>query len=312
MIGPKAIVLAALVGGLLSSDAAAGFMSDDNFPKAPSADGLGAYTGGGPLTNADMAAAAFAIRGFSCTSWDPAYGMTCRGKLAASVYPEEIAIIIPVRYRVRAKADVLLHLHGFTDRSFTAILNDYKFEQLLADSGRDVIMVIPYSTGQCTTYINNFKSQDSFRKFLDAVGDLLNFAGLSSSSDIASLIGSGHSGAFEPIDYILKHTDMSEVYLFDSMYGFQDDFADYASGLLHRFISAFMPGGKTETANFLAWKKLHPEVPQGAAAWKAFRSSLLPVSPSTSEVKTVQTGFLQSDQDHSLTVTKYFALFLKR
>ncbi len=188
--------------------------------------------------------ATFTAQGFTCSAFNPRTGILCKARAGVVPgYSEEVAVIIPAHFVPGERANIFTHIHGDnkTGIGFDKFLQKYKFEDMLADSGRNSIMIVPFSHSDKTSG-NHQDLADSkkYRKFMGAITGSIQKAQLARYSTPAAIAISGHSGAFLPIAQMLEHecADAAEVcysrltnelHLLDATYGqYNDRFAKFA------------------------------------------------------------------------------------
>lgn len=157
------------------------------------------------VTNRDLQLVArFAKLGFSQVS--AARGLRFVGRIPG--YPRPVSIFVPPGFRPSPKTEVILHLHGFTRGRPVEqeVFKRYRFGKMLADSGRNAILVVPHSDDRVSTYNRAFRDDPrGLQRFMDQVMLGLNRAGLNSGKSdrpvelLSGLILTGHSGAFRPL-----------------------------------------------------------------------------------------------------------------
>ena len=143
-----------------------------------------------------------------------------------------VAVFVPRHFRMRGnRVDTILHFHGHKNTVAKA-LRVYQLREQVYDSRQNAILVVPQGP---------INTRDSSGGKLDQPGGLLRFltelrqtlqtraAGralsrrqrLSRRARIGTLVVSAHSGGYRVTARCLTHGgyEVSEVYLFDSLYG---------------------------------------------------------------------------------------------
>lgn len=267
-----------------------------------------------------------ALIGFVCTTPDPQLGFHCRGHLDKRVYSEEVALFVPARFAAASPTsgnEMIVHFHGHhTYReelkridTFDDVLDEFKFDEMLAASGRESILVVPSSQGTCETFREELSTAKRFRKFIATLGKLLVNAGITQTAEPTRLVLTGHSGAHAPISSLLASglaEQVDEVLLFDALY--VNHLPREARALAafaarapeKRFVAAYIDGSTTPGTR-LVWSLL-PAKLRGAS----FEGDVLDSDPLPGDLAVARPVFVRSDQEHWRTVNKYFPLFLRR
>lgn len=151
-----------------------------------------------------------------------------------------VIVFVPHYFRIRAdyKIDVVMHLHGYRDTADAAMKRHQLREQLF-DSKQNAIIVFPQ--GPVNAESMDYGKLDQPRGLLALLTELrktlqtprvqakLGPAGIPNRARIGTLVMSAHSGGFKGVSNCLAHGgwDVSEVYLFDALYGQTGIFRDW-------------------------------------------------------------------------------------
>ncbi len=178
-----------------------------------------------------------------------------------SSYPEVVHVFIPKNLDPSQPINLNIHFHGHNIEGwdhFDKKFGDYG--DFLAKSNKNSILVIPASTGKCTTYDQFFHSPQNGFKFLNETKLLflpIKFGGISFS---------GHSGAYRVLNTIFGYDKLEDnlklpvigVGLFDATYGSTANIEDFAinklkNGRSFLFYDSYVSGPKA-TAEALSVK----------------------------------------------------------
>ncbi|MBI3555315.1 MAG: hypothetical protein HY074_03495, partial [Deltaproteobacteria bacterium] len=242
-----------------------------------------------------------------------------------------VVIFIPLHFRAHKRVDVILHLHGWVEDGETIddTIRKFKFAEVLGDSRRNAILVVPRSSGHCETFKKQLTHFHVFNNFMDHVLRLLVDVRLAESLELGDLTLTGHSGSYSTLEAIVSHKcesaprsgcyagHVKELFLFDCLYDSGEGFVKFAKeSPPFRFASVFIPLKKkngdwkwTAAGNHALWSALNPNADDST-----FLASTL--APDTSPEQIAQAAakgptFMQSDVGHDMTFNKYFPRLLR-
>jgi hypothetical protein len=212
----------------------------------------------------------------------------CVGRLPGA-YPEPVAFVLPSS--APSPGRYILHLVGNAepDVDFEKdVLARFHFDQLLDESGRSEIMILPANRGprqsQRDVFMCHYQTvrdlklsgaaldhcraaaEKRFDRFMAAAVGVLRKVGLAKTDKVERLVLSGHSGAYAPMAAILRNPAwrgrVREAYCYDCMYGEEDVFAEFArrGG---RLLAAALKGERTELGDFRIWSTFHSKELRG-------------------------------------------------
>jgi len=132
-----------------------------------------------------------------------------------------VLVFIPKKFQANKKIDIVFYFHGWYSTVDSALVQFHLIEQFV-QSGKNAILVLPElarnapdSRGGKLEEMNAFRSlTDSVFKYLQKQPNLENVR-------LGNIILAGHSEAYRTISYIIFYGGLpiSEVYLFDGLYG---------------------------------------------------------------------------------------------
>ncbi|HEX7632493.1 MAG TPA: hypothetical protein VF388_10190 [Lacunisphaera sp.] len=185
-----------------------------------------------------------------------AEGHTYNGKLypAAEHYADNtVAIFIPKGFRETDHIDFVVHFHGWNNTVAGTLETFHLAEQLVA-SGKNAILVVPEGPHNAPdSFGGKLEDTDGFALFMEEVIATLRardaFKGKNFS--VGRIILSGHSGGYHVIAGILDRggldRNISEVWLFDALYGQTDSFVKWTErSLSGRLIDLYTDHGGTK------------------------------------------------------------------
>jgi hypothetical protein len=193
-------------------------------------------------------------------------GVTLTLQLGSAPFPfpskrwkdDTVLVFVPHHHRVIRKdkrVDMVVHFHGHNTTAREAMENHQLREQL-ADSKQNAILAIPQlpvdsgtgHPGKLTEKGGLVRMLTDIRKALQTkkVRKALGRARLHRRSRIGTLILSAHSGGYWAAAECLDHGgfEVSEVYLFDSLYGNLDEFYTWLMEADDHKLIAYYSGGK--------------------------------------------------------------------
>lgn len=273
---------------------------------------------------------------FKCNSNNTsAFGMVCVGKIEE--YPKPIAIIIPPGFVSGDKTEIILNLHGdnVNNRKIDWYLENMHFDRLLASTGRNALMLVPlsYAAKESKTidFLYYLAPRKKFETFMKVMMAVIKTSGLSTSTEISSLILTSHSGGFRTVSSIIERSqptdNLNEIYLFDSAYGGFGSFVKFAKDPAHRLWSAFSTQGRLPINNSCVMEKMEkehisffgcksvPDNPCGKVAARLARKLASAKCPARtrvmdSEFAENRVGFVQGDEEHYEVYRAYFKDFV--
>jgi hypothetical protein len=168
-----------------------------------------------------------------------------------------IAIFVPEDYRAEKKVDLVFYFHGWGNSVRSSIAAFDLIGQFLA-ANKNAILIIPETVRNAPdSFGGKLEEKDVFADLVEEVLAYLHQEGISVSHRPGKIILSGHSGAYRVIAAILNRgglrENISEVYLFDALYGQTENYAHWIEKYPGRFINIITPEGETleESRNLL-------------------------------------------------------------
>jgi hypothetical protein len=253
--------------------------------------------------------------GFSCTRPAASKGKTLRCIGKVNGYPQPVAIIVPPNYVPTEKTDTVFYLHGWNSNPRQSLEQKlespaFNLEHNFAATRRNELLIVPFSEGNCDDYKKALADPASFKTFTENLGTLSKAAGLSKSAAPGDLTLSGHSGAWDPIASILTGGARSEairdVFLFDSMAGKTDQFANWLrANPEHRLWTSVTQGNDLTVRNHALFMN---DLDRPGAKVPYVRLSK-PI-PTASVIRSSRVGIVTSTADHNWAVNQDFTAFL--
>jgi hypothetical protein len=161
-----------------------------------------------------------------------------------------VAIFIPKGYKKKSTVDLVVHLHGWWGNIDTT-LKRYRLPQQVAESGKNVILVVPEGPHNAPdSFGGRFEDPGGFKRFIaDVISYLVREAKIKTHR-LGKVILTGHSGAYHGISYALLRggipTKISEVCLFDALYGQTEKFSYWIDHYKGKFVAIYTDSGGTK------------------------------------------------------------------
>ncbi len=161
-----------------------------------------------------------------------------------------VAIFIPKGFRKTGKVDIVVHLHGWWNNIDTT-LKRYKLPQQFAESGKNAIFVVPEGPRNAPdSFDGKFEDAGGFKRFINDVIAFLFRESKIKTHKLGKVILTGHSGAYHGISFALLRggipEKISEVYLFDALYGQTEKFAYWVDHFKGKLVVIYTDSGGTK------------------------------------------------------------------
>lgn len=178
-----------------------------------------------------------------------------------------VAIFIPKGFRQEEKINFVVYFHGWNNNIDSACTQFRLIEQFCG-SNVNAIFVFPEGPKNSPdSFGGKLEEKDGLKKLIDDVLKYLNENKELKSEGIGNIILAGHSGAYRVISFCLMRggltTNVSDVILFDALYGQTEKFSHWIENFNGRFINIYTDNGgtKTETESLMddltAWQIPH-------------------------------------------------------
>ncbi|MBK7630732.1 MAG: hypothetical protein IPJ23_08520 [Ignavibacteriales bacterium] len=175
-----------------------------------------------------------------------------------------VAIFIPKGFNPTEKTNIVVYFHGWNNNIDSACVQFNLIEQF-CESNKNAIFVFPEGPKDSPdSYGGKLEENDGLKNLIDDVIKYLEEKGKLKSSKIDGIILAGHSGAYRVISFCLMRggytKNISDVILFDALYGQTEKFAHWIEYFDGRFINIYTDAGgtKNETESLIddldAWE----------------------------------------------------------
>jgi len=162
-----------------------------------------------------------------------------------------VLVIIPNDLQRKEKINFIFWFHGWHNNIDTA-LNFYEIEKQFIESKRNSILVLAETAKNAPdSYGGKLENPGVFKALVgDIMSNLKQHQIVDQKSELGSVVLAGHSGAYRIIAFILEKggVPVSEVYLFDALYGQTDKFMSWIKqDKKHHFVNWYTNhGGGTD------------------------------------------------------------------
>jgi hypothetical protein len=168
-----------------------------------------------------------------------------------------VAIFIPNGFRQEEKINFVVYFHGWYNNIDSACAQFDLIEQF-CESGKNAIFVFPEGPKNSPdSFGGKLEEKDGLKSLIDDVLEYLNENKKLKSNKVGNVVLAGHSGAYRVISFILMRggltQNISDVLLFDALYGHVEKFTYWIEIFEGRFINIYTDNGGTKeaTENFM-------------------------------------------------------------
>ena len=161
-----------------------------------------------------------------------------------------VAIFIPKGFKPSAKTNVVIYFHGWNNEIDSAC-SQFRLIEQFSESNKNAIFVFPEGPKNSPdSYGGRLEKKDGLKTLLDDVSNFLVKKEKLTSTKIGDIIIAGHSGAFRVISFCLMRgglaQNISDVILFDALYGQTEKFSHWIEKYKGRFIDIYTDNGGTK------------------------------------------------------------------
>ena len=175
-----------------------------------------------------------------------------------------VAIFIPKGFRPTEKTNIVVYFHGWNNNIDSACAQFNLIEQF-CESDKNAIFVFPEGPKNSPdSYGGKLEVKNGLNNLINDVIKFLIDKGKITNNKIGNVILAGHSGAYRVISFCLMHggltNNISDVFLFDALYGQTEKFVHWIENFDGRFINIYTDRGgtKNETESLIddldAWE----------------------------------------------------------
>ena len=171
-----------------------------------------------------------------------------------------VAVFIPPGFRQTSSVDLVFYFHGWGNNIHKSLEKFRLLEQFSA-SHKNAILIFPEGPKNAPdSFGGKLEEPDIFRELVNEILTLLHNEHKLSSRVSGNIILAGHSGAYRVIASILDQGGLSanvtEVYLFDALYGQQEKYLDWLKQNDGRLVNIITPDGGTHDNSLILLKDM--------------------------------------------------------
>lgn len=175
-----------------------------------------------------------------------------------------VAIFIPKGFKQNEKVNFVVYFHGW-DNNIDSSCAQYDLIEQFSGSNKNAIFVFPEGPKNSPdSFGGKLEDKDGLKNLIDDVLKYLSENAKFKSTKVGNIILVGHSGAYQVISFCLMRggltPNISDVILFDALYGQTEKFVHWIENFDGRFINIYTDygGTKEETESLMddldAWE----------------------------------------------------------
>lgn len=155
-----------------------------------------------------------------------------------------IVVVVPEGFKeTAAGANVIVHFHGHTNDNI-GVLEQMEMPQALARERVNALLVIPQGPNRVPdSFGGKMEDPGGLARLVDDVLRTMQKEGILTVAKPARVIVSAHSGGYRPAAYVLHQGGLTplvtDVFLFDALYGEQAWFREWLLGGNGRMVGAY-------------------------------------------------------------------------
>jgi len=169
-----------------------------------------------------------------------------------------VAIVVPRGFTPQQKTDLVIYFHGWYNNIDSACAQFRLIEQF-CESRKNAVFVFPEGPKNAPdSFGGRLEEKDGLQKLVNDVLMFLKQHNKIVITNIGNIVLAGHSGAYRVISFCLMRggltRNITDVVLFDALYGQTEKYAYWIDRYKGRFINIFTNDGGTrnETENLMA------------------------------------------------------------
>ena len=161
-----------------------------------------------------------------------------------------VAIFIPKGFKQTDSTNFVVYFHGWNNNIDSAC-NEYKLIEQYTASNINAIFVFPEGPKNSPdSFGGKLEDKDGLKNLINDIAKFLIEKGKLNSPEIGNIILAGHSGAYRVISFCIMRggltPNISEVILFDALYGETEKFAHWIETYPGKFIDIYTDNGGTK------------------------------------------------------------------
>jgi len=211
-----------------------------------------------------------------------------------------VAIFIPKGFKSTEKINFVVYFHGWNNNIDSACAQ-YKLIEQFCESNKNAIFIFPEGPKNSPdSYGGKLEEKNGLKNLINDVLRFLVESNKIKSTKVGNIILAGHSGAYRVISFCLMRggltKNISDVILFDALYGQTEKFAYWIENYKGRFIDIYTNNGgtKEETENLM----------NDLAAWNIPYFKTQESQLNFDDLKNNRVIFIHSDLTHNEVIAK--------
>jgi hypothetical protein len=168
-----------------------------------------------------------------------------------------VVIFIPKGFQSQNKTNFVVYFHGWNNNIDSACAQ-YELIEQFSKSKKNAIFIFPEGPKNAPdSFGGKLEEKDGLKNLINDVLKFLTNKQKIKSDSVGDIILAGHSGAYKVISFCLMRggltRQISEVILFDALYGQTDKYLHWINHFNGRFINIYTDHGgtKEETENLM-------------------------------------------------------------
>jgi hypothetical protein len=220
-----------------------------------------------------------------------------------------VAIFIPKWFRPTNKTDLVIYFHGWNNNIDSAC-TQFKLVEQFYESKKNAIFVFPEGPKNSPdSFCGKLEEKDGLKNLINDVLKSLTDKQKIKTNNVGKIILAGHSGAYRVISFCLMQggltRQISEVILFDALYGQTDKYLHWITNFNGQFIDIYTDNGGTKNETESLMKILDT----GKISYFKTEESKLEMN----DLKNNRLVFIHTDLHHNevIAARKQFRKYLK-
>lgn len=161
-----------------------------------------------------------------------------------------VAIFIPKEFKPEEETNFVVYFHGWNNNIDSACAQFNLIEQF-CESNKNAMFIFPEGPKNSPdSYGGKLEGKDGLKNLIDDVLKYLNDNRKLNSTKVGKIILAGHSGAYQVISFCIIRggltNNISDVILFDALYGQTEKYVHWIENFNGRFINIYTDNGGTK------------------------------------------------------------------
>lgn len=161
-----------------------------------------------------------------------------------------VAIFIPKGFKQTSATNFVVYFHGWYNNIDSSCIQHNIIEQFY-ESNKNAIFIFPEGPKNAPdSFGGKLEEKDGLKNLINDVAQFLVKNGEINSTQVGNIVLAGHSGAYRVISFCLMRggltPNISDVILFDALYGDTEKYAYWIDNFNGRFINIYTNDGGTK------------------------------------------------------------------